>query len=71
MQVRCLSDLVAPTRVAAGPVIIVTRRRRRATHVGLVNAVALLKPVKDANPDVSWADIFQMGSALGVEVQSL
>lgn len=34
---------------------------------GLSNAVALLRPVKDAFPNVSYADIFQMASCRAIE----
>lgn len=33
---------------------------------GLSNALAILQPVKDAFPDVSYADIFQMASARAI-----
>ncbi|CAI5528950.1 unnamed protein product [Closterium sp. Naga37s-1] len=34
---------------------------------GLAGAIALLQPVKDAFPAVSWADLFQLASATAVE----
>jgi len=35
---------------------------------GLINAIKLLEPVKAKYQDVSWADIFQMGSARAIEL---
>ncbi|CAI7850883.1 unnamed protein product [Closterium sp. NIES-53] len=35
---------------------------------GLAGAIALLQPVKDAFPAVSWADLFQLASATAVEL---
>jgi L-ascorbate peroxidase len=37
-------------------------------NAGLSGAVALLEPVKQAYPSVSYADIFQMASARGIEL---
>jgi L-ascorbate peroxidase len=37
-------------------------------NAGLDKAVGYLKPVKSSCPLVSWADLIQMGGALGVEV---
>lgn len=37
-------------------------------NAGLAGAVKLLEPVKEACPDVSYADIFQMASARGIEL---
>lgn len=37
-------------------------------NAGLAGAVKLLEPVKEAFPDVSYADIFQMASARGIEL---
>ena len=34
---------------------------------GLINAVKLLEPVKQKFPDLSYADIYQMASARGIE----
>lgn len=39
-----------------------------AANAGLPTAVELLQPVKDKHPLVSWADLFQMASAVAVEV---
>jgi Peroxidase len=36
-------------------------------RAGLVYAVELLQPIKDQVPNVSWADLMQMASALAVE----
>jgi L-ascorbate peroxidase len=36
-------------------------------NAGLAGAVALLEPVKEKFPDMSYADIFQMASALAIE----
>jgi L-ascorbate peroxidase len=36
-------------------------------NAGLVSAVELLKPIKDKVPNVSWADLMQMASALAIE----
>lgn len=36
-------------------------------NAGLINAVKLLEPVKEAFPDVSYADIYQMASARSIE----
>uniref|UniRef100_A0A7S2N0M0 Plant heme peroxidase family profile domain-containing protein n=1 Tax=Helicotheca tamesis TaxID=374047 RepID=A0A7S2N0M0_9STRA len=35
---------------------------------GLINAVKLLEPVKEAHPSVSYADIYQMSSARAIEL---
>ena len=37
-------------------------------NAGLAGAVKLLEPVKESFPDVSYADIFQMASARGIEL---
>jgi L-ascorbate peroxidase len=37
-------------------------------NAGLINAIKLLEPIKEANPDVSYADIFQMASARSIEL---
>jgi L-ascorbate peroxidase len=37
-------------------------------NAGLINAVKLLEPVKEAFPDVSYADIYQMASARAIEL---
>jgi len=37
-------------------------------NAGLAGAVKLLEPVKEAYPEVSYADIFQMASARGIEL---
>lgn len=37
-------------------------------NAGLAGAVALLEPVKEAFPDMSYADIFQMASARAIEL---
>ena len=37
-------------------------------NAGLAGAVKLLEPVKEAFPDVSYADIFQMASARSIEL---
>jgi L-ascorbate peroxidase len=37
-------------------------------NAGLAGAAALLEPVKEANPGVSYADIYQMASARSVEL---
>jgi L-ascorbate peroxidase len=37
-------------------------------NAGLVNAVALLEPIHAKYPDVSWADLIQMSSAVAIEV---
>ena len=39
-----------------------------AANAGLVNALALLEPVKEKFPNVSYADLFQLASALAIEV---
>ncbi|CAN0512674.1 unnamed protein product [Phaeothamnion confervicola] len=36
-------------------------------NAGLVNALAILKPVKEKYPTVSWADIMQMASTAAIE----
>lgn len=36
-------------------------------NAGLINAIKLLEPVKEAFPAISYADIFQMGSARAIE----
>lgn len=37
---------------------------------GLKNALALLAPIKEKFPLVSYADLFQMASAVAVEIVS-
>jgi len=37
-------------------------------NAGLAGGVSLLQPIKDDCPEVSWADLMQMGSALAVEL---
>ena len=37
-------------------------------NAGLINAVKLLEPVKEAFPAVSYADIYQMASARAIEL---
>jgi len=37
-------------------------------NAGLAGAIALLEPVKEAFPDMSYADIFQMASARAIEL---
>lgn len=39
-----------------------------AANAGLVNALALLEPVKEKFPNVSYADLFQLASALAIEL---
>jgi L-ascorbate peroxidase len=41
---------------------------KHGANNGLSNAVALLEPVKKAFADMSYADIFQMASARGIEL---
>lgn len=36
-------------------------------NAGLINAIKLLEPVKEKFPDVSYADLFQMGSCRAIE----
>jgi catalase (peroxidase I) len=38
-------------------------------NAGLSAAVALLQPVHDKFPEVSWADLIQMASAVAIEVR--
>jgi L-ascorbate peroxidase len=55
---------------AAGGAIASIRLDPEITHGannGLINAIKLLEPVKEAFPDVSYADIFQMASARSIE----
>ena len=55
---------------AAGGAIGSIRYAPEITHGannGLINAVKLLEPVKEKFPDLSYADIFQMASARGIE----
>lgn len=40
---------------------------RQCMHAGLVSAVEMLQPIKDKVPNVSWADLMQMASALSIE----
>jgi len=40
---------------------------KHGANAGLVNAIKLLEPVKEAFPEMSYADIFQMASARGIE----
>lgn len=37
-------------------------------NAGLVGALKLLDPIKEKFPEVSYADLFQMASALAIEV---
>lgn len=39
-----------------------------AANAGLDNAINLMKPLKEKYPNVSWADLFQMGSATAIEL---
>lgn len=39
-----------------------------AANAGLANALKLLEPIKEKYPEVSYADIFQMASAVAIEV---
>lgn len=41
---------------------------KHGANKGLINAIKLLEPVKEACPDVSYADIFQMASARAIEL---
>lgn len=41
---------------------------KHGANAGLSGALTLLEPVKEAYPDVSYADIFQMASARGIEL---
>lgn len=55
---------------AAGGAIGSIRFAPEITHGannGLINAVKLLEPVKEKFPDMSYADIYQMASARGIE----
>lgn len=55
----------------AGGAIASIRFDPEITHganAGLANALKLLEPVKEAFPDVSYADIFQMASARSIEL---
>ena len=38
-------------------------------HAGLASAIALLEPVKEEYPSISYADLFQLGSAVAIEVR--
>ena len=40
----------------------------RCAHAGLDGAVKYLEPIKEQCPNVSWADLMQMASAVAVEV---
>jgi L-ascorbate peroxidase len=56
---------------AAGGAIASIRLTPEINHganAGLDGAVKLLEPVKEANPEVSYADIFQMASARSIEL---
>lgn len=37
-------------------------------NAGLPGGLSLLQPVKDAVPEMSWADLLQLGSAVAIEV---
>lgn len=39
-----------------------------ACNNGLLNAITLITPIKEAFPDIGWADLIQLGSAVAVEV---
>lgn len=41
---------------------------QHGANAGLINAVKLLEPVKEKFPDMSYADIYQMASARGIEL---
>jgi L-ascorbate peroxidase len=41
---------------------------KHGANAGLAGAVKLLEPVKEKFPEVSYADIFQMGSARSIEL---
>jgi L-ascorbate peroxidase len=56
---------------AAGGAIASIRFEPEISHganAGLPGALKLLEPVKEANPEVSYADIFQMASARSIEL---
>ena len=56
---------------AAGGAVGSIRFAPEITHganAGLANALKLIEPVKQAFPDVSYADIFQMASARAIEL---
>jgi Peroxidase len=56
---------------AAGGAIGSIRFKPEIAHganAGLAGAVALLEPVKEAFPEMSYADIFQMASARSIEL---
>lgn len=36
-------------------------------NTGLDTGVSLLQPIKDANPDLSWADLIQLAGAVSIE----
>jgi catalase (peroxidase I) len=38
------------------------------TYAGLVNALKLIQPIKDKFSGVTYADLFQLGSAIDIEV---
>ncbi|CAA6663850.1 unnamed protein product [Spirodela intermedia] len=40
---------------------------KHAANAGLVNALALLQPIKDRYPGITYADLFQLASATAVE----
>ena len=40
---------------------------KHGANNGLINAIKLLEPVKEAFPEVSYADLFQMASARAIE----
>ena len=62
---------VGETWPAAGGAVGSIRYDPEITHganAGLASAISLLEPVKEAFPDVSYADIFQMASARAIEL---
>ncbi|KAG9458881.1 hypothetical protein H6P81_003389 [Aristolochia fimbriata] len=40
---------------------------KHAANAGLINALKLLQPIKDKYPGVTYADLFQLGSATAIE----
>lgn len=51
-----IGSIQFPKEITAGP------------NAGLSKALGFLKPIKEAHPTVSWADLIQMGSATAIEL---
>lgn len=56
-----------PKRAGANGSLRFPKECAHGCNAGLVSAVEMLQPIKDKVPNVSWADLMQMASALSIE----